>query len=186
MGPDPILSLVRQVNVDRLRSDVAQLASGERHSVFSPMRHADTVDYISSIFAECGLSNRQHTYELGGRHGINIVGSLTNGGSEAASSPDRLCPLLVSAHYDTVLGSPGADDNASGVAALLECARVLSMVKLRRGVEFIAFDMEENQPEGVALAGSRAFVKDVVTKAERANGGKDAYEGAVQPGDGRL
>ena len=56
-------------------------------------------------------------------------------------------------------GSPGADDNASGVAALLECARVLSTARLNRDVQFVAFDMEEVQPEGMALVGSTAFVE---------------------------
>ena len=77
-------------------------------------------------------------------------------------------PLLVSAHYDTVPGSPGADDNASGVAVLLECARALSKARLRRSVEFVDFDMEEDQPEGQALVGSTALVE--------AAGGKGSYE----------
>jgi Zn-dependent M28 family amino/carboxypeptidase len=67
-----------------------------------------------------------------------------------------------------VPGSPGADDNASGVAVLLECARALSKARLRRSVEFVAFDMEEDQPEGQALVGSTALVE--------AAGGKGSYE----------
>ena len=90
-------------------------------------------------------------------------------GSMPGVSPERLRPFLVSAHYHTVGRSPGADDNASGVAALLECARVLSTVRLQRGVEFVAFDMEETQPKGRSLVGSSAFVGEL--------DGKDAYEG---------
>ena len=80
-------------------------------------------------------------------------------GNKVGSEP-KLAPLLVSAHYDTVTGSPGADDNASGVAALLECACVLATVRLKRTIEFVAFDMEEAQPEGEGLVGSSAFVRD--------------------------
>ena len=163
MEPDPISSLVEQVDMGRLRAHVARLTNGERHSIYSPSSHAETVDYISTAFGEYGLATKQHTQSLGSRRVINIVGRKTG------ASPQGLRPLLVSAHYDTVPDSPGADDNASGVAALLECARVLSTAQMRRSIEFVAFDMEEIQPDGSALVGSTAFVK--------AAGGKGAYEG---------
>jgi Zn-dependent M28 family amino/carboxypeptidase len=59
----------------------------------------------------------------------------------------------VGAHYDSVPGSPGADDNGSGVAALLELARVLAPHRFRRSVLLAAFDMEE-----IGLLGARALV----------------------------
>ena len=163
MEPDPVASLVEQVDPGRLQGDVASLAKAVRHSLYSPAHHTETADYISAVLAQWGLETRRHTHQLGERQGINVVGGYRG------TSPQALRPILVSAHYDTVDGSPGADDNASGVAALLECARVLSKVKLSRGVEFVAFDLEEKQPEGGALVGSTAFVK--------ASGGKHAYEG---------
>ena len=55
----------------------------------------------------------------------------------------RLKPLLVGAHYDGPLHSPGADDNASGVAALLELARRWAQHPPRRPVWLVAFDQEE-------------------------------------------
>lgn len=54
-----------------------------------------------------------------------------------------LAPILVGAHYDTVPGSPGADDNASGVAVLLAISELLSARLPRRPVHLIAFDLEE-------------------------------------------
>ena len=51
--------------------------------------------------------------------------------------------VLIGAHYDTVRGSPGANDNASGVAALLEIARLLAAKSLARSVRFVAFVNEE-------------------------------------------
>ena len=182
MASDLVSSLVARVNVARLRSDVGRLATGERHSLYSPPRHAEAVSYISAVFDECGLATRQDSFKLGNRVGINIVGckagaSLSQQGHDTGlpgirgfapqDAADRL-PLLVSAHYDTVPGSPGADDNASGVAVLLECARALSEARLRRSVEFVAFDMEEDQPEGQALVGSTALLK--------AAGGTGSYE----------
>lgn len=65
--------------------------------------------------------------------------------------------LLIAAHYDTVPGSPGADDNASGVAVMLECARVLGDTERERPLIFAGFDAEERQPE-VGLHGSNAYV----------------------------
>ncbi len=55
----------------------------------------------------------------------------------------NLAPFLVGAHYDTVPGSPGADDNASGVAVMLALAGLLSQQKPKRSVYFVAFDLEE-------------------------------------------
>ena len=75
-----------------------------------------------------------------------------------ASGGGQDSALLIGAHYDTVPGSPGADDNASGLAVMLECARVLSQVQRRRSIIFVAFDAEESQPV-VGLHGSRAYVR---------------------------
>jgi photosystem II stability/assembly factor-like uncharacterized protein len=74
---------------------------------------------------------------------------------EGENEPDRR--VLLTAHYDSKSGSPydcapGADDNASGVAAVLECARVLRGERLERSVEFVLFDGEE-----LGLLGSRFY-----------------------------
>ncbi|MEG4034899.1 M20/M25/M40 family metallo-hydrolase [Microcoleus sp. w1-18aA5] len=55
----------------------------------------------------------------------------------------RLPPIVIGAHYDTVPGSPGADDNATGVAVLLELARAIASGPLKYPVQLVAFDMEE-------------------------------------------
>ncbi|MEW6214052.1 MAG: M20/M25/M40 family metallo-hydrolase [Nitrospirota bacterium] len=69
--------------------------------------------------------------------------------------------ILLGAHYDAAWGSPGADDNASGVAVLLEAARILSRQKLDTTVQFVAFTLEEPQPQTVKfLIGSNHFVKE--------------------------
>jgi Zn-dependent M28 family amino/carboxypeptidase len=54
-----------------------------------------------------------------------------------------LPPIVIGAHYDTVPGSPGADDNATGVAVLLELARDIASAPLKYPVQLVAFDMEE-------------------------------------------
>ncbi|MBX2864067.1 MAG: M20/M25/M40 family metallo-hydrolase [Leptolyngbyaceae cyanobacterium MAG.088] len=64
-----------------------------------------------------------------------------------------LAPVIIGAHYDTVPGTPGADDNATGLAVLLELARQFSEQPPRRPVHLVAFDLEE-----YGLVGSRAYV----------------------------
>jgi Zn-dependent M28 family amino/carboxypeptidase len=84
----------------------------------------------------------------------------------AIKNPDRprqveeLSPLLIGAHYDTVSGSPGADDNASGLVVLLEVASRLSARPLARPVWLVAFCLEEQD-----RLGSQAFASRL--KAER-------------------
>ncbi|MEM2082149.1 MAG: M20/M25/M40 family metallo-hydrolase [Candidatus Bathyarchaeia archaeon] len=63
--------------------------------------------------------------------------------------------VVVCAHYDTVIGSPGANDNGSGVACVLESARALAEAGYRGNVEFVAFDAEEPHPY---CLGSRHYV----------------------------
>jgi Zn-dependent M28 family amino/carboxypeptidase len=94
-----------------------------------------------------------------GRVGTNIVGTLA--GQQAGASA-----VLVGAHYDSRPGSPGADDNASGVAAMLECALLLSGHDRQRPVVFAAFDAEERQDPGEGLRGSSAFIGSPAHVAE--------------------
>ena len=73
---------------------------------------------------------------------------LANGGKQdnlgiEKQIKKRLSPIVIGAHYDTVPGSPGADDNATGVAVLLELARDIASAPLKYPVQLVAFDMEE-------------------------------------------
>ena len=63
--------------------------------------------------------------------------------SNTSASKKELPPILIGAHYDTVPGSPGADDNGTGVAVLLELASAIASQPIKYPVQLIAFDMEE-------------------------------------------
>lgn len=102
---------------------------------------------------------------------------LPDGGASAnvVALPDGLDParqrhLLVGAHYDTVPTSPGANDNASGVAVLLEVARTLNARPARLPVVFVAFGGEEGRPgpKHLSLAGSLHYT-EAMSEAERRN-----------------
>jgi Zn-dependent M28 family amino/carboxypeptidase len=121
---------------------------------FNHDRHGEPLGYIDQAFAQLGLEVSGHTFTYHGRVGINLL-------ARKSGSDLSLPPLLVCAHYDTVQGSLGADDNASGVAVMLECARLLAPLALPRTIDFLALDMEERQPEeGQGLVGSGAFVRE--------------------------
>lgn len=71
--------------------------------------------------------------------------------------------LIVSAHYDSV-NNAGADDDGTGVVTMLATAKLLNGKALKHGVRFVAFDEEE-----LGLVGSKAYVKNLVAKGEKAN-----------------
>lgn len=129
---------------DRLRAHVSALA-GERHPVSSPVALAQAAGYLADRFQHLGLALSAHAFDAHGRTFRNVV--ATRPGTDRAAPP-----LLIAAHYDTVAGSPGADDNASGLAVLLETARNLTGRPLAREVRFVGFCLEEE-----SLLGSRAY-----------------------------
>jgi Zn-dependent M28 family amino/carboxypeptidase len=121
----------------RLRRHVHALAGeiGERH-VWRPQALHAAADYIRAQFAASGLTACAQAYEAHGVRCENL--EVTIPGSR---HPGEI--ILVGAHYDTVEGSPGADDNASGVAGLIEIARELRGCPLQRTVKLVAFVNEE-------------------------------------------
>ena len=116
-----------------LKGHVAKLAGeiGERNLSRYPELMA-AADYIESQFA--GWKVRRDRYEIEGKSCANIE----------AEKPGRAPGIvLVGAHYDSVFGSPGANDNASGVAALLALAHRLSAVPNEKTLRLVAFVNEE-------------------------------------------
>ena len=122
---------------DRLRRHVDVLAEliGERHTG-RPDNLASARCYLTGELAKMGYSPEATTFPVTGRDGVNLSVTIR-------SKKPRRGVLVVGAHYDTVPGTPGADDNASAVAALLEIARSLVGKMPRRDVELIFYDCEE-------------------------------------------
>ncbi len=137
------------VRRERLEEHVRTLA-GERHPRRSPQAHRRARLYIEERFREAGLDPLRESFSFRkGRHD-NVV-------ARKEGVDGRRPRVLIGAHYDTVPGSPGADDNGSGLALLLEAARVLAQESLRATVEFVAFDLEEFQGWTYRV-GSRRYV----------------------------
>src|SRR5688572_16249359 len=119
----------------RLRAHVEMLAGtiGPRNlSHFSAYKAAEA--YIGRELAGAGYHVQRLTYRCGGREVANLEARLQRGVT-------RGDPIVVGAHYDTCGDTPGADDNASAVAALIEMARLLRHDKHRlppeRSIRFV-------------------------------------------------
>lgn len=122
---------------DRLKAHVEALGGsiGERN-VWHYSELEAAADYIRDLFEEHGYSPEVQVFNSGGKVVRNIAVELS--GKEI---PEEI--IVVGAHYDSVHGSPGANDNGTGVAAVLELPRLLKDEQLNRTVRFVAFANEE-------------------------------------------
>lgn len=125
------------ISADRLRQHVYHLAEtiGERN-VYHPQALHAAEDYIVQNWREQHYKVVPQQCTAQGVHSSNL--EIERPGSVF---PDEI--ILVGAHYDSVQGSPGANDNASGVAALLEISRLFAGISPDRTVRFVAFTNEE-------------------------------------------
>lgn len=136
-GSLPSLTAKQAELAKRLGSHVAMLAGeiGERNlSRYSALLRA--ADYIESEFLSAGLTPLSQAFQVRGKKVRNIEVEISG------THPDEGI-VVVGAHYDSVEGSPGANDNATGVGGVLELARSLKGRTLRRDVRLVAFVNEE-------------------------------------------
>jgi Zn-dependent M28 family amino/carboxypeptidase len=143
----------RETDQGRLRRDVWRLAEprGRDHA---PAGMASAEAYVTAELERAGWQVRRRPFG-GPVPGVNLVADR---GARGDGGPAPV--FLVGAHLDTVPASPGADDNASGVACLLELARLLPPAVASQ-VRLAVFDREET-----GLHGSRALAAELVA-AER-------------------
>lgn len=129
---------IKKVDIERLYQHVLAI-EGVKHPVVNPEKLNETADYIKSEFEKYGLNTNEQTFEIKGTDMIfrNIEGYI---GDE--SKPE----ILVTSHYDTVRNAPGANDNGSAIAAMLEAARVLASEENAGYVRFVSFTLEELHP----------------------------------------
>jgi aminopeptidase YwaD len=135
---------------------------GERHPLSSPARLQQIALYLCEQFSKLGLAVTTHEFEARGGIYRNVIGVAD---PDLVEDQPVLSPLIVAAHYDTVPGSPGADDNASALAVLLDVAQRLRQTSLSRPVHFIAFCLEEDN-----LVGSRAYAAHLTETHQRPYG----------------
>ena len=146
----------------RVKEDLNHLV-GERHPLSSPIRLQEVEAYLHRQFSDAGLAVTKQPFQALGATHHNVIGTALPDTGPFKSAP----PLIVAAHFDTVQGSPGADDNASALAVMLQIARQGRAMKLARPIRFIAFNLEEEN-----LLGSSAY-----TALLRKN--REAIHGAI-------
>ena len=143
-----------EISVERLQGYVRSI-EGLRHGWENYESLEEKASAIESFFRSLNINVESQHVPFHGRTYRNIVATMDGIEKEMEW-------LLLGAHYDAAWGSPGADDNASGVAVLLETARILSTQRLRRTVQFVAFTLEEPQPHTLHfLIGSDHFAREV-------------------------
>ncbi len=151
-----VQSLVAALDPARFRASIETLAGlGSRH--WSQQGNLAAVDWIETQLASYGYTVERHAYTFDGETRENVYATRTG-----SLEPDRM--YIVSAHLDSTNNdsadrsfAPGADDDASGVALVLEAARVLASpgVEVERSVRFAFWNNEET-----GLAGSAAYAAD--------------------------
>ncbi|HEY5513382.1 MAG TPA: M20/M25/M40 family metallo-hydrolase [Geomonas sp.] len=147
-----IQELMAQVDGTRLQHFISAL-EGARHG----QENYDLLEakgrFIETTLRDCGFRVECQPVHFKTRRYRNIIAILDG-------ADPGLERILLGAHYDSPRYSPGADDNASGTAALLESARILSRQRPKRTIQFVAFTLEEPQTwTHIILRGSKQFVR---------------------------
>jgi Zn-dependent M28 family amino/carboxypeptidase len=124
----------------------------ERDPDESPGGHAYVRAYIAQTLAQYGTIT-VHEFDYHGSPHQNLILDLPGRQSRPL--------ILIGAHYDGVPGSPGADDNATAIAILLELARAFSAAPPRSPIRLIAFDLEER-----GMVGSRVYAREMHRRSE--------------------
>ena len=153
---------------ERLREHVNYLtvAIGER-SVGVPENLEKTATYIESFYRDLGLASQRESYTY---NDFTVASIVTN--IHLGANPTKR--YLLGAHYDSVWGTVGADDNASAIAVQLETARELKSLfegkDLGIGVKFISFPLEEPPAFGTRYMASKIYAKKAKKENEQIDG----------------
>ncbi|MCG6657941.1 M20/M25/M40 family metallo-hydrolase [Halomonas campisalis] len=145
---------------DRLLGHVRTLSDeiGERHYWRPEALHA-AADAIEDALREAGHEPHRQPVPTGDETFHNLEVRLP--GRDRADEV-----LVIGAHYDTLRGTPGADDNASGVAVLIELARLLQEAELERSVHLVAFVNEEAPFFGSDAMGSLRYAREARARGD--------------------
>lgn len=128
---------IEMVNIENLYNYIRSL-EGIKHPLNSMDALHKCGEYIKNKFENYGLNTQLQHFSVKGRDEpfFNVEGTIT---SENSENPY----ILVTSHFDTVYNAPGADDNASAIAVMLETARVLKKMDYSENVAFVSFNLEE-------------------------------------------
>jgi len=139
-----IKKVIEKVSVQNLQATVAHLQSYGNRSTWE--KQCEAALWVHEEFKKLGLKSDLHEYEFDGKKWTNVIAKIVSN-----SRPDEIVMLIC--HIDSISDTsetiaPGADDNASVVAVLLEAARILKETSLERSVFFVVFTNEEHCRQG--------------------------------------
>jgi hypothetical protein len=156
-GPLSAATVVERALASTLRKHVRHFSEeiGERHAG-KPLNLDRARAHVIAQFEAMGLHVDRHRFAVDGQWFENLTAVIP--ASPGARIDDRV--VLVGAHYDSAPGTPGANDNASGVAAMLALAERFSRTPARRTLWFVAFVNEEPPFFGRESMGSRRYMTD--------------------------
>jgi Zn-dependent M28 family amino/carboxypeptidase len=159
-GPLPALTDQEFALRDELVKDVEKLAAeiGERN-VWTYANLAAAADFIEAELTKAGCKPRRQNFTAAGKTCSNIEVEI-----RGTTDPDKI--VIIGAHYDTAPGSPGGNDNASGVAAALALARRFAEQSCRRTLRFVFFANEEPPFFQTGQMGSLVYAKRCKEKGE--------------------
>lgn len=150
--------------VKLLHQHVHQLSEviGSR-SVFEYEKIIAAKDYIETFLKDLGLEYTLQSFQYRERTFSNIIVTL-----EGQKEPEEI--FIIGAHYDTVFATPGADDNASAVAVLLELCRLLKDYQPSQTLKLIFFVLEEPPTFKTKYMGSYVYAKTAKENKEKIYG----------------
>jgi hypothetical protein len=160
-------SIVTPGQASAVSGDSRQLYSHVEHlsvrigsrSIYESSKLEETKRYVVSCLESFGYTPELQKYSYDGQVFSNVIVSI-----EGKTHPDEM--VIVGAHYDTVFGTPGADDNASAVAMLLEMSRILKGFSPARTIRLVFFVLEEPPAFRTQHMGSYVYAKEAKAKNE--------------------
>jgi hypothetical protein len=145
-------------DLDRAMRHVRHLARGIGVRVRATRAERQSARYVAARLRRLGYRVHIQRFPVDGRTSRNVV---------ARWPGDRRSRVVVGGHIDTVPRSPGANDNASGVAVVLEVARLVASKRQARWTTFVAFGSEEYGVDGRHHVGSQVFVNRLGRRGRR-------------------
>ena len=146
-----------RLHVDRLAGLI-----GPRY-LEKPKTIVATIGYVEGQWTSMGYKNSRECYDALGHQATNLI--VEQAGTKRA---DEI--ILLGAHYDTVYSTPGADDNASAVAVLLEVSRLLRERQCKRTIRYVAFACEEPPYFNVDAMGSPFHARQSKLRGDKIRG----------------
>lgn len=155
---DPLTNADRDL-AQRLRAHVTRIARTEHNTSF-PDAYEAAAGYLEEQLAKAGHAVRRQEYNAGSERVRNIGVEIP--GADAAAGV-----IVIGAHYDSVHGAPGANDNGSGTAATVELARLLAGWKPVHTWRLVLFANEEPPYFKTESMGSAVYARSLKAKGEK-------------------